>query len=199
MQLDRMPCTATWALLAHIRKHVLCYMHNSHHDTQMAALCKHCPSVLARVDAAGPGASGPHRTPIPFQRMITGSANKLFVSSNDSSVPAHTFGYAIQARAGLTRALQAEIDDGQLNEKQPSGWRNASMRGNQGACFDLEGTARRFASTARLENFPRGVERLPHTYLCRRPKRRSCCLPAAAEKVGCVQCLCDSLAEMCHR
>ena len=43
-------------------------------------------------------------------------------------------------RRGLTRALQAEIEDDYLTETEAMRIATRLMRENQAACFDLEGT-----------------------------------------------------------
>ena len=48
--------------------------------------------------------------------------------------------YAIQARNGIRRALEAEIADGYLTEKQAMAFATRIMHTNQYACFDVEGT-----------------------------------------------------------
>jgi hypothetical protein len=67
-------------------------------------------------------------------------ANKLFVFGGDSFWPNASVAYAIQARRWLTRALQAEVDDGFLTEQQAIAFATRIMRTNQEECFDLEGT-----------------------------------------------------------
>ena len=66
--------------------------------------------------------------------------NKLFVFGGDTGWPNASVAYAKQARAWLTRALQAEIDDGDLREAQAIALATRLMCGNQQDCFDLEGT-----------------------------------------------------------
>ncbi|MBC8077344.1 MAG: hypothetical protein H7Y32_14815, partial [Chloroflexales bacterium] len=47
--------------------------------------------------------------------------------------------YAAQARAWLTRALQAEVDDGLLSEREAIAYATRLMRLNQLDCFDVAG------------------------------------------------------------
>ena len=67
-------------------------------------------------------------------------ANKLFAFGGDTGWPTSAAAYSIQARRWLTRSLQAEIDEGFLNEKQAMTLAGRFMRENQLACFDIEGT-----------------------------------------------------------
>ena len=60
----------------------------------------------------------------------------------DTGWPTSSAAYAIQARRWLNRSLQAEIDDGFLNEPQAMALAQRLMRENQLACFDIEGTQR---------------------------------------------------------
>jgi hypothetical protein len=48
--------------------------------------------------------------------------------------------YATQARESLTRALQAEVDEGELTEAEAIRLATRFMRENQYAVFDVEGT-----------------------------------------------------------
>ena len=58
--------------------------------------------------------------------------------------------FAIQARAGLTRALQAEIHEGQLTEREAMTLATQFMQGNQRACFDIEGVRARLSESLQL-------------------------------------------------
>jgi uncharacterized protein len=140
MQLDRMRALHLSPLLVQYPDTRFVLMHNSYpHDHEIAALAKHFPN--AWVDMCWAWSIDPHSAVQFIRRMIHAvPANKLFVFGGDSWLPSAVVGYAIQARAGLTRALQAEVDEGQLNEKQAVSLAQRFMQGNQRACFDLEGT-----------------------------------------------------------
>jgi predicted TIM-barrel fold metal-dependent hydrolase len=75
-------------------------------------------------------------------------ANKLFAFGGDTFWPSQTVAYAFQARDGLNRALQAEIDDGFLTECEAIQIAQRVMRDNQYAVFDICG--RRETIRARL-------------------------------------------------
>jgi len=79
-------------------------------------------------------------------------ANKLFAFGGDTGRPVGSVGYAFQARNWLTRALQGEVDDGLLTEKDAIEFATRVMRDNQYDCFRLE--AKRAAATAALEPAP---------------------------------------------
>jgi hypothetical protein len=140
MQLDRMRALHLSPLLAQYSGTRFVLMHNSYpHDHEVAALAKHYPNVW--VDMCWAWSIDPHSAAQFIRRMIHAvPANKLFAFGGDSLVPTASVGYAIQARAGLTRALHAEVYEGQLNEKQAISLAQRFMQGNQRACFDLEGT-----------------------------------------------------------
>ena len=57
-----------------------------------------------------------------------------------ASVFSSACAYATQARRWLTRALEAEVADCDLTEREAIHLATRLMRGNQLACFDLEGT-----------------------------------------------------------
>ena len=66
--------------------------------------------------------------------------NKLFAFGGDTSWPTNAMAYAIQARHGICGALEAEVSDGYLSEKQAMGIASNIMYKNQYTCFDVEGT-----------------------------------------------------------
>ena len=75
-------------------------------------------------------------------------ANKLFAFGGDTCWPAAAVAYAAQARPWLTRALQAEVDERLLAEREAIALATRLMRTNQLECFDIAG--RRALLCARL-------------------------------------------------
>lgn len=140
MRLEDMRALHLSWLLASFPNTRFVLMHDSYpHDHEVAALAKHYPNVW--VDMCWAWSIDPHSAMQFVRRMIHAvPANKLFAFGGDSFVPTASVGYAIQARAGLTRALQAEVDDGQLTERQAISLARRFMQDNQRACFDLDGT-----------------------------------------------------------
>lgn len=140
MQLDRMRALQLTPLLAQYPQTRFVLMHDSYpHDHEVAALAKHYPNVW--VDMCWAWSIDPYSATQFVRRMIHAvPANKLLVFGGDSFVPTVSVGFAIQARAGLTRALQAEVNDGQLTEQQAISLARRFMQDNQRACFDLDGT-----------------------------------------------------------
>ena len=109
------------------------------YTNELVALAKHYPNVY--VDMCWAWSIDPSTACDFVRRMIHAvPANKLFVFGGDSFWPNASVAYAIQARRWLTRALQAEVDDGLLTEQQAIAFATRIMRTNQEECFDLEGT-----------------------------------------------------------
>ncbi len=117
------------------------------YDAELAALAKHYANVW--VDLCWAWSIDPHSNVDFLRRLIhTVPANKVFLFGGDTAWPNIAVAYAQQARRGLTRALQAEIDAGELNGRQAMALATQLMRDNQYACFDLAG--RRAALRASL-------------------------------------------------
>jgi len=114
-------------------------MHTAYpYSGEMAALAKHFPNVYA--DMCWAWSIDPHSSESFLRRMLHAApTNKLFIFGGDSFWPHAAVAYAWQARRGLARALQAEVSDGFLTEKQAVHLATQYMRANQQACFDIEG------------------------------------------------------------
>jgi uncharacterized protein len=127
-------------LLMHYPQSRFVLMHIAYpYDAELAALAKHYPNVY--VDMCWAWSIDPYTACNFVRRMIhTVPANKLFAFGGDTTWPAAAVAYSIQARSWLTRALQAEVDDGLLSEREAIAMATRLMRTNQEACFDLEGT-----------------------------------------------------------
>lgn len=115
---------------------------------EIIALAKHYPNVWLDLCWAW-SISPPATATFLREALQTVPVNKLFVFGGDTMWPSSSVAYAHQARAGLTRALQAAIDDGLLSETEAIALATRLMRENQAAFFDLDGT--RAAIHARLE------------------------------------------------
>ena len=66
--------------------------------------------------------------------------NKLFAFGGDTGWPTSAYAYAVQARKWLNRALEGEVNDGLLTEKQAMDVALRLMQTNQRDCFDIDGT-----------------------------------------------------------
>ena len=109
------------------------------YSDELVALAKHYPNVY--VDLCWAWSIDPWTTRDFVRRMIHAvPLNKLFAFGGDTFWPAAAVAYAAQARAWLTRALQAEVDDRLLTEHQAIAVAERLMQTNQRECFDLDGT-----------------------------------------------------------
>lgn len=113
-------------------------MHTAYpYGNELIALAKHYANV--HMDLCWAWSIDPFSTANFVRTAIhTVPANKLFVFGGDCGWPGAALAYAIQARRWLTRALQAEIDDGLLNEAEAIALTGRYMRENQYDCFRVE-------------------------------------------------------------
>jgi hypothetical protein len=108
---------------------------------EVAALAKHFRNVCA--DLCWAWAIDPSSTVDFVRRMIhTCPTHKLFAFGGDTFYPEATVAFAIQAREGLTKALQVEIDAGVMDEDAAMKLAERFMRRNQYECFDIVGRRR---------------------------------------------------------
>ena len=100
------------------------------YSEEVLALAKHYPNVA--VDLCWAWSINPYAAADFVRRYIHAApANKLFVFGGDTHFPAATLAYSRQARASLTRALQAEVDDGLLTEPEAIFLAERFMTSNQ--------------------------------------------------------------------
>ena len=108
------------------------------YDAELAALAKHYANVW--VDMCWAWSIDPHSNVDYLRRMVHSvPLNKIFAYGGDTAWPNMVVAYAQQARQGLTRALQAEVDEGTMNEAEAMALATQLMQGNQYACFDVTG------------------------------------------------------------
>lgn len=140
MPVDRIRAGNLCALLTRYPKARFVLMHIAYpYSDELVALAKHYPNVY--VDLCWAWSIDPYSACDFVRRMIHAvPSNKLLAFGGDTFWPNAALAYSIQARRWLTRALQAEIDDGLLPEKQAIDLAARLMRENQYACFDIEGT-----------------------------------------------------------
>jgi hypothetical protein len=74
--------------------------------------------------------------------------NKLFGFGGDTMWPTSALAYAYQARQGLTRALEAEVREGELSEREAIEVAERLMRGNAYACCNIEGARKALKAVA---------------------------------------------------
>ncbi len=136
---DRLRAARLAPLLARYAKARFVLMHMSYPYTdELLAIAKHFP--CAYVDMCW-GWSIDFRGAVDFFRRLVHAVpvNKVFAFGGDALWPSQSVAFAAQAREGLARALQAEIDEGILTEAEAIRIATRVMRENQAECFDIDG------------------------------------------------------------
>jgi uncharacterized protein len=106
---------------------------------ELIALAKHYPNVW--IDLCWTWSISPYRAADLVREYIhTVPINKLFAFGGDTSSPTNALAYSIQARRWLTRALLAEVCEGDLSGQEALRVGYRLMRENQYGCFDVGGT-----------------------------------------------------------
>ena len=139
MRMDRIRAGQLCDLLLEYPQARFVLMHTAYpYGDEIVALAKHFPNVYA--DMCWAWSIDPFGSATFVRQMIhTAPSHKLFLFGGDSFWPHAAVAYAWQARRGLTRALQAEIDAGDLSEAQAMRLATQFMSGNQRDCFDIDG------------------------------------------------------------
>lgn len=140
MPVERIPAGHLCGLLRRYPNAKFVLMHIAYpYSEEMIALAKHYPNVW--VDMCWAWSINPFAATDWVRRFIHAvPANKLFGFGGDSWNPLASVAYALQARQGLTRALEAELADGLLTEPQALALAERFLMTNQQECFDIEGT-----------------------------------------------------------
>lgn len=108
------------------------------YSDELVALVKHFPN--AYMDMCWAWSIDPYGASDALRRAIHAApAHKVFAFGGDTFWPSAAVAYASQARAWLTRTLQAEVDDGLLSEREAIALATRLMRQNQLDCFDVAG------------------------------------------------------------
>ena len=151
---DRMPVSRIksgnmCALLARNLNAKFVLMHIAYpYSGELIALAKHYRNVW--IDFCWAWSIDPWSSRDALRRCVHAvPINKLFAFGGDTAWPTSAYAYSIQARQEIRRALQAEIDEGYMNEKQAMGIASRIMLQNQRDCFDLDGTRANIAQAAR--------------------------------------------------
>jgi hypothetical protein len=119
------------------------------YSDELIALTKHYPNVWA--DLCWAWSINPLASADFVRRFIHAAPlNKLFGFGGDTQWPTSALAYSLQARKWLTKALSAEVADGELTEAEAMEVATCLLRENQLACFDLPGT--RQAISAKQKN-----------------------------------------------
>lgn len=140
MPVDYIRSGHLWPLLTEYPDARFVLMHSAYpYSGEVAALAKHYRNTF--VDMCWAWSIDPFSAATFVRRMIHAvPSNKLFAFGGDTFWPNAAVAFSVQARQGLTRALQAEVAAGMLTERQAIALATRYMRSNQEACFDLAGT-----------------------------------------------------------
>ena len=151
MDLDRTRPSRLSSLIAHFPEARFVLMHTGYpYGGEIASLAKHFRNVYA--DLCWAWSVDPHSTVDFVRRMLhTCPSHKLFAFGGDTFYPEATVAFAIQAREGLNKALQAEIDAGVMGEEQAIKLAAKFMQRNQYDCFDIVGKRRALVAAAATE------------------------------------------------
>jgi predicted TIM-barrel fold metal-dependent hydrolase len=140
---DRMPVSRIQAgnLCGLLAKYLDCrfvLMHIAYpYCDELVALAKHYRNAYA--DLCWAWSIDPFTSADFVRRFLHAApANKLFAFGGDTGWPTSAAAYAIQARRWLTRALEAEIDEGLMTESEAIDVATRLMRDNQYDCFRVE-------------------------------------------------------------
>ncbi|MBI4553077.1 MAG: amidohydrolase family protein [Candidatus Latescibacteria bacterium] len=147
MPVDRIRGGNLCGLLARYLDARFVLMHIAYpYNDELIAIAKHYPNVW--VDLCWAWSINPYSACDFVRRFLHAvPANKLFAFGGDTGWPTSSVAYAIQARKWLTRALDAEVEAGDLTEPQAIGLATRLMQTNQRECFDLDGTRAAIAAT----------------------------------------------------
>jgi hypothetical protein len=148
MPVRRIPAGNMCALFARYLDAKFVLMHISYpYNDELVALAKHYRNIW--VDFCWAWSIDPYSSRDFLRRCIHAvPSNKLFAFGGDTGWPTSAMAYAIQARNEIRRALEGEIADGYLTEKQAMAFATRIMNTNQYACFDINGTRASIAKAA---------------------------------------------------
>lgn len=148
MPIERTSAANLCDLIDRYREARFVLMHIAYpYSDELLAIAKHFPNVW--VDLCWAWAADPFTASDFVRRFLHAvPANKLFAFGGDSDWPTTAVAYAAQARRWLSRTLTAEVADGYMSESEAIDIAHRLLRGNQLACFDLEGTRAALAAAA---------------------------------------------------
>jgi hypothetical protein len=140
MPVDRIASGKLWPLLSRYPDTRFILMHIAYpYSEELLAMAKHYPNVW--VDLCWAWSINPHAC-CEFVRSFihTVPYTKLLGFGGDTNLPFAAAAYARQARGGLARALDLEVEEGELTESDAMMLAERFMQVNQQECFDLDGT-----------------------------------------------------------
>jgi hypothetical protein len=140
MPVRRIPSGNLAPLLAKYLDAKFVLMHISYpYSDELVAMTKHYRNVWA--DLCWAWSIDPYSSRDFLRRCIHAvPINKVFAFGGDTGWPTSSVAYAIQARNEITRALEAEVAEGYMGEKEAKYIASRIMYDNQYECFDVEGT-----------------------------------------------------------
>jgi predicted TIM-barrel fold metal-dependent hydrolase len=156
---DRTRAAHLAPLLAHYPAATFILMHIAYpYSDELIALAKHFPNTI--IDMCWSWSINPRHAAEFVRRAIHGlPLNKLFGFGGDCIWPTETVGFAAQARKWLAFALEGEIADGFITEREAIQIATRLMQTNQRAVFDLDGTRREIAAAHADRNRDPGPNR----------------------------------------
>ena len=111
------------------------------YSDELVALAKHFGNVY--VDLCWAWSINPLATKDFVRRFLHAvPMNKLFAFGDDAATPSMAYACAVRMRRWLSRALDEEVADGFMTTRQAMDGATQLLRGNQLACFDIEGRQR---------------------------------------------------------
>jgi len=140
MPVSRIPAGNMCDLFARYLDAKFVLMHIAYpYNDELVALAKHYRNIW--VDLCWAWSIDPYSSRDFLRRFIHAvPINKIFAFGGDTGWPTSSMAYAIQARNEIRRALEAEVTDGYMTEKDAMWIATRIMRDNQFDCFDVEGT-----------------------------------------------------------
>ena len=140
MPVDRIKGGNLCRILARYLDAKFVLMHISYpYNDELVGIAKHYPNVW--VDLCWAWSIDPYSSCDFVRRFIHAvPCNKLFAFGGDTFWPTSSTAYAMQARKWLTQALEGEVRDGAMSEKQAMKLATRLMQTNQRECFDVDGT-----------------------------------------------------------
>jgi hypothetical protein len=148
MPVSRIPAGNMCSLLAKYLEAKFVLMHIAYpYSDELVAIAKHYRNVW--VDMCWAWSIDPYSSRDFLRRFIHAvPINKIFTFGGDTGWATSSVAYAFQARREIQKALEAEIADGYMNEKQAMTVATQIMHDNQYACFDLNNTRANIHSAA---------------------------------------------------
>lgn len=142
MPVDRLRAAHLAPLLMEYPNARFVLMHIAYpYSDELIALAKHFGNV--HVDLCWAWALNPLACKDFLRRFLHAvPLNKLFAFGDDTSTPSMAYAYAVQMRRWLTRTFEEEVADGFMTASQAIEISTMLLRGNQLACFDIDGRQR---------------------------------------------------------